>query len=199
MRWASRCFAKNRWARRWTTAARWWRRPQGQISMTGFNYIRTPASQFARQLDRRGRDWRCHLVSRRAYRGFSGRSRQPRHLAHAGRCQWHDGRSGTAYDQWRLALIGPIASLVAEVETVHTTRPGGTVTNDDHGQMMCRFANGAMGQMYFSRIAHGRKMGYAYEVTGTKGAIRFDQEDQNALWLYHAWRSQRPHAAFARS
>ncbi len=49
---------------------------------------------------------------------------------------------------------------------------------------MCRFANGAMGQMYFSRIATGRKMGYAYEITGTKGAIRFDQEDQNALWLY---------------
>jgi predicted dehydrogenase len=85
-----------------------------------------------------------------------------------------------------LALIGPIASLVAMVETVHATRPGGTVTNDDHAQMMCRFANGCMGQMYFSRTAHGRKMGYAYEITGTKGAIRFDQEDQNALWLYRA-------------
>ncbi len=83
-----------------------------------------------------------------------------------------------------LALIGPIARLTAEIETVHTARPGGTVDNDDHAQMMCRFANGTMGQMYFSRIATGRKMGYAYEVTGTKGAIRFDQEDQNALWLY---------------
>ena len=27
-------------------------------------------------------------------------------------------------------------------------------------------------------------MGYAYEVVGSQGAIRFDQEDQNALWLY---------------
>jgi predicted dehydrogenase len=52
--------------------------------------------------------------------------------------------------------------------------------------MMCRFENGAMGQMYFSRISTGRKMGYSYEITGTKGAIRFDQEDQNALWLYRA-------------
>jgi hypothetical protein len=50
--------------------------------------------------------------------------------------------------------------------------------------MMCRFERGAMGHLYFSRIATGRKMGYAYEITGTKGAIRFDQEDQNALWLY---------------
>jgi predicted dehydrogenase len=41
-----------------------------------------------------------------------------------------------------------------------------------------------MGHLSFSRVATGRKMGYAYEITGTKGAIRFDQEDQNALWLY---------------
>jgi predicted dehydrogenase len=47
-----------------------------------------------------------------------------------------------------------------------------------------RFDSGAMGHLYFSRIATGRKMGYAYEIHGTKGAIRFDQEDQNALWLY---------------
>src|SRR5690606_23283062 len=83
-----------------------------------------------------------------------------------------------------LALAGPIRALIAEIETVHATRPGGEVSNDDQGQMMCRFENGAMGQMHFSRIATGRKMGYAYEITGTKGAIRFDQEDQNALWLY---------------
>ncbi|MEO1794293.1 MAG: gfo/Idh/MocA family oxidoreductase, partial [Pseudomonadota bacterium] len=48
------------------------------------------------------------------------------------------------------------------------------------------FANGASGELMVSRTATGRKMGYAYEVTGTEGAIRFDQEDQNALWLYSA-------------
>jgi predicted dehydrogenase len=46
--------------------------------------------------------------------------------------------------------------------------------------MMVRFESGAMGHLYFSRAATGRKMGYAYEIHGTKGAIRFDQEDQNA-------------------
>jgi predicted dehydrogenase len=29
-------------------------------------------------------------------------------------------------------------------------------------------------------------MGLIYEITGSKGAIRFDQEDQNALWLYQS-------------
>ncbi|MGI9354431.1 MAG: Gfo/Idh/MocA family protein, partial [Rhizobiaceae bacterium] len=82
------------------------------------------------------------------------------------------------------ALIGPIASISAQVETVHAERGGEAVTNDDQGQMMCRFDNGVMGHLFFSRVATGRKMGYAYEISGTKGAIRFDQEDQNAIWLY---------------
>ena len=85
-------------------------------------------------------------------------------------------------------LIGPVARVSADIATVHGARPGlaGREANDDIGQVMCRFANGAMGHLMFSRVAHGRKMGYAYEITGTKGAIRFDQEDQNALWLYLA-------------
>jgi predicted dehydrogenase len=89
-----------------------------------------------------------------------------------------------------LALMGDIAELSAKVATIHGTRPGPagpvTVDNDDHGQMMVRFASGVMGHLYFSRIATGRKMGYAYEIHGTKGAIRFDQEDQNAVHLYRA-------------
>ena len=43
-----------------------------------------------------------------------------------------------------------------------------------------------MGHLYISRTATGRKMGYAYEIHGTKGSIRFDQEDQNVVWLYKA-------------
>jgi predicted dehydrogenase len=87
-----------------------------------------------------------------------------------------------------LALVGPIARLSADIATVHPDRPKADdrPINDDIGQFMCRFANGAMGHLSFSRVAMGRKMGYAYEITGTRGAIRFDQEDQNALWLYEA-------------
>jgi predicted dehydrogenase len=35
-------------------------------------------------------------------------------------------------------------------------------------------------------VAAGRKMGYTYRITGTKGALAFDQENQNELWLYEA-------------
>ncbi|MFV2051615.1 Gfo/Idh/MocA family protein [Aliiroseovarius sp. YM-037] len=156
----------------------------GAVNMVGFNYIRTPASQFARQVIADGEigdvTW------------FRGEHTEDFYADPNAAATWRTMgmANGTMGDlaphmiNAALALIGPVGSLIAEVETVHTTRSGGEVTNDDHAQLMCRFENGAMGQMYFSRIATGRKMGYAYEVTGTKGAIRFDQEDQNAIWLY---------------
>lgn len=158
----------------------------GQISMTGFNYIRTPASQFARKLIAKGAIGDVTWFRGEHTEDFLADPNAPASWRTDGDANGTMGDLAPHMINGAMALVGPIASLIAEVETVHANRPGGEVTNDDHGQVMCRFENGAMGQMYFSRISHGRKMGYAYEVTGTKGAIRFDQEDQNVLWLYSA-------------
>ncbi|MEP4195294.1 MAG: Gfo/Idh/MocA family oxidoreductase [Aliishimia sp.] len=157
---------------------------QNQTSMVGFNYIRTPASQFARQLVAGGAIGDVTWFRGEHTEDFLADPNSPATWRTQGDANGTMGDLAPHMINGALALIGPIKSLIAEVETVHAARPGGTVTNDDHGQMMCRFENGAMGQMYFSRISHGRKMGYAYEITGTKGSIRFDQEDQNAIWLY---------------
>ena len=159
---------------------------QGQISMTGFNYIRTPASQFARKLIAQGAIGDITWFRGEHTEDFLADPQQPASWRTSGAANGTMGDLAPHMINGALALIGPITALSAMIETVHATRLGGDVTNDDHGQMMCRFANGAMGQMYFSRISHGRKMGYAYEITGTKGALRFDQEDQNALWFYSA-------------
>jgi predicted dehydrogenase len=159
---------------------------QGQINMTGFNYIRTPASQFARTLIADGVIGDITWFRGEHTEDFLADPEMPANWRTTGDANGTMGDLAPHMINAALALIGPIDKLIAEVETVHKTRPQGTVSNDDHAQMMCRFANGCMGQMYFSRVAHGRKMGYAYEVTGTKGAIRFDQEDQNAIWLYTA-------------
>jgi predicted dehydrogenase len=156
----------------------------GAVNMVGFNYIRTPASQYARALIASGEIGDVTWFRGEHTEDFYADPQIPASWRTTGQANGTMGDLAPHMINAALALIGPIASLIAEVETVHNTRPGGTVTNDDHAQMMCRFANGAMGSMYFSRIATGRKMGYAYEISGTKGAIRFDQEDQNALWLY---------------
>lgn len=160
----------------------------GAANMVGFNYLRTPASQFARDLVAEGAIGDITWFRGEHTEDFYSDPNAPATWRTTGMANGTMGDLAPHMINAALGLIGPIAGLIAEVETVHKTRPaeGGTadVTNDDHAQMMCRFDNGAMGHMYFSRIATGRKMGYVYEITGTKGAIRFDQEDQNALWLY---------------
>jgi predicted dehydrogenase len=156
----------------------------GCVNMVGFNYIRTPASQHARKLVASGAIGDVTWFRGEHTEDFLANPQSPATWRTTGMANGTMGDLAPHMINAALALLGPIERVIAEVETVHAKRPGGSVTNDDHAQMMCRFQNGAMGQMYFSRISTGRKMGYAYEVTGTKGAVRFDQEDQNALWLY---------------
>lgn len=162
----------------------------GAVNMVGFNYIRTPASQFARQLVASGAIGRVVWFRGEHTEDFDADGSAPANWRSHGAANGTMGDLSPHMINAALALIGPIASLVADVETVNKTRPGPggpvAVTNDDQAQFLCRFAGGAMGHLMFSRVAHGRKMGYAYEITGSTGAIRFDQEDQNALWLYKA-------------
>ena len=162
----------------------------GVPNMIGFNYVRTPATQFARQLIADGAIGEITWFRGEHTEDFLADPATPANWRTRGRANGTMGDLAPHMINAALALLGPIAELSAVVETVHATRPAASgpeeVTNDDHAQIMCRFARGAQGHLYFSRIATGRKMGYAYEVHGTKGAIRFDQEDQNALWLYEA-------------
>ncbi|MGI9493151.1 MAG: Gfo/Idh/MocA family protein [Geminicoccaceae bacterium] len=158
----------------------------GVVNMIGFNYIRTPASQFARKLIEDGAigdvTW------------FRGEHTEDFYadLSAAGTWRSQGEANGTMGDlaphmiNGARALMGPIRELNAEIETVYPERGGIKVTNDDQAHLMCRFENGVMGHLFFSRVATGRKMGYAYEINGTKGAICFDQEDQNAVFLYLA-------------
>jgi len=158
------------------------------VNMVAYNYIRTPASQFARQLVANGDIGRVTYFRGEHTEDFLADPSLPGSWRTQGMANGTMGDLAPHMINAALALIGPISQVMADVETVHQSRPGESgpqaVTNDDQAQMLCRFENGAMGHMFFSRIATGRKMGYAYEIHGTKGAIRFDQEDQNAIWLY---------------
>ncbi len=156
----------------------------GVTNMVGFNYIRTPASQFAVNLIAQGEIGEVTWFRGEHTEDFYADPSAPASWRTTGMANGTMGDLAPHMINAALALIGPIDRVMGVVETVHKTRPGGEVTNDDQAQMMCRFENGAMGHLFFSRVSTGRKMGYAYEITGTKGAIRFDQEDQNAIWLY---------------
>ena len=156
----------------------------GVANMVAYNYVRTPATQAARKMIAGGALGRVHYIRAEHVEDFQN---DPASFA-AWRCSGEAngclGDLAPHIINAARALMGPIASLSAVMETIHDTRGPHTVTNDDQMQAMVRFESGAMGHLFASRIATGRKMGYAYEVTGDKGSLRFDQEDQNSLWFY---------------
>ncbi len=160
----------------------------GRVHMTGFNYIRTPASQTARQIIAAGEIGTVTFFRGEHTEDFLADPAEPASWRTQGRANGNMGDLSPHIINAAFALAGPIQSVMAEIETVHKTRPSAKgavpVSNDDQGILMCRFASGTLGSLFISRIATGKKMGYSYEIFGTKGAIRFDQEDQNALWLY---------------
>jgi predicted dehydrogenase len=160
----------------------------GVSNMTGFNYIRTPASQLARQIILNGDIGRIVYVRAEHTEDFLADPATSADWRTRGAANGNMGDLSPHIINAVLRLAGPIETVVGDMATIHRERrgPSGTepVTNDDQAHFLCRFAGGAMGSVLISRIATGRKMGYAYEITGTTGAIRFDQEDQNALWLY---------------
>jgi predicted dehydrogenase len=59
------------------------------------------------------------------------------------------------------------------------------VTTEDHGSVLLRFAGGARGCLTVSQVAAGRKNCLRFEVAGSKGAIAWDSERPNELWLGH--------------
>lgn len=156
----------------------------GVANMVAYNYIRTPASQFARKLIANGEIGQLTWFRCEHTEDFHADPELPASWRSFGEANGCLGDLAPHPINAALALMGSIRSLNAEMETVHQQRGGVEVDNDDQLQVMCRFENGVMGHIYASRTATGRKMGYAYEITGTEGAIRFDQEDQNAIWLY---------------
>jgi predicted dehydrogenase len=62
--------------------------------------------------------------------------------------------------------------------------PMKAVTNLDAVNMLCRFENGAMGLIDFSRVAMGRKFQQSYEIYGTRGSLVYDYDEINRLRFY---------------
>ncbi len=157
-------------------------------NMVGFNYIRTPAAQFIRQMLAANEIGDITYFRAEMHEDFMASSSAEWTWRSEGDSNGALGDLAPHVFNMTLALMGPIKRLNGEIGTIFKTRPykGETraVTNDDRGQFMCEFETGTRGHVSFNRAALGRKMGYAFEIFGTKGSIRFDQEDQNAIWLY---------------
>jgi predicted dehydrogenase len=90
-------------------------------------------------------------------------------------------------------LVGDIIEVSGQIATVVKERPVApgvaekrAVEVDDQARALLRFASGATGSIEASWVATGRKMTLAFEITGTRGSIAFDQERMNELYLFTA-------------
>ncbi|MEO0989741.1 MAG: Gfo/Idh/MocA family oxidoreductase [Pseudomonadota bacterium] len=164
----------------------------GVTTMVGYNYIHNPAYLHAQRLIEEG------VIGRIVhFRGWVDEDYQADpDLPWTWRAKLADAGLGTLGDlgchlvSMAHGLCGPIESLVADMQTVHETRPlpdgsgRGTVENEDTATALVRFASGVHGSIATSRSAWGRKNKLGWEVHGTKGMLIFDQERMNELQLY---------------
>jgi predicted dehydrogenase len=96
-----------------------------------------------------------------------------------------------------------ITGVMADFSTVHKTRlqPSGEVETyagklqenlstketeiktEDVAVILFRFENGALGNVSLSQVSAGRKNYFWFEISGSKSAMRWDQENPNELWI----------------
>lgn len=164
----------------------------GVRTMVGYNYVHNPAVLHARRLVRDGAIG--HVVH---VRGWVDEDYQADpELPWTWRATAAEAGLGALGDlgchlvSLVCRLAGPIESLIADMATVHATRPmpGGAgrrpVENEDIASALVRFESGATGTLAISRSAWGRKNRLGFEIHGTTGMVAFDQERMNELQLY---------------
>ncbi len=177
----------------------------GLRSQAGFNYIKNPLLKLAREMIAAG-----ELGEITGFRGIHAED----YMADADApWTWRLDPAGGAGAVADLGshiigmarfLLGPIESLIADLETVVPTRPvaaGATerrlVEVDDIARLTVRFARGCRGSIEANWVATGRKMQLGFEVHGTRGSLVFTQERLNELQHYHVG-SARRFAGFTR-
>jgi predicted dehydrogenase len=78
---------------------------------------------------------------------------------------------------------------VGEVETFASTadveRVDAAMSTEDLANILVRFENGARGSLVVSQVSIGRKNSVRFQVDGSKGALAWDGERNEELWLGH--------------
>lgn len=160
----------------------------GVSTLVGFTYLQNPALALARDLVARG-----ELGDLFSFTGFFSADtmidpevpftwRTDRARAGNGAL----GDLGSHLVSIARSLMGDIARASGRWRTVVPVRRDADgvardVENDDHALALLEFANGGIGTMQASRVQTGRAFEVSFVLTGTKGAIRFSQQDNYKL------------------
>ncbi|MGQ0484146.1 MAG: Gfo/Idh/MocA family protein [Hyphomicrobiales bacterium] len=177
----------------------------GVVTQVGYNYLKNPILALARDMVAAG--------ELGAIIGFRGVHAEDYMLSPDVPYNWRvdpSGGGGAVADLgshiigMARFLLGPIAEVSAELETVVKDRPVAPGSNerrkvevDDIARLIVRFARGCGGSLDASWVATGRKMQLGFELTGSKGTLVFTQERFNELLYYKSGGDPR-HQGFTR-
>jgi len=178
-------------------------REAGVMTCVGYNYRWAPLVQYGRKLIQEG-----VLGKLTHYRGrfFAGYASNPRAVL-SWRFQNEMAGLGVLGDlmshviDMAHLIAGPVKRVVGTHETFVRERPLATpgegthftvsaagptskVTNEDYVGVLAHFANGVRGSLEACRIITGPQCQMAFEVNGTRGALRWDFEKMNELSLF---------------
>lgn len=79
---------------------------------------------------------------------------------------------------------GSVETFSGKIAAPRATEPV-SITTDDYGCILLRFANGAPGVVWVSQVTAGRKNCVRYEIAGAKQALAWNSESPNDLWIGH--------------
>ena len=86
-------------------------------------------------------------------------------------------------------FIGKRQQPTGPVETFSTERAADAVEREigteDMATILLRFENGARGTVAISQLSAGRKNSLEYEIDGSTGALAWDSEQPDQLWIGH--------------
>lgn len=94
-------------------------------------------------------------------------------------------------------LVGPIEAISATTRILHSRRPDGrggteTVEAEDQVVMTVRLAGGALGTLEASKISVGSEDDLRFEISGDRGALRFNLMNPDFLDAYSLSDSDAP-------
>lgn len=175
---------------------------KGLLTLVGYNYRWAPLVQYAKQLITEGQLGEITHYHGRFLNGYAG---DPK-----GFLSWRfevEHGLGTLGDlmshviDMAQMLAGPMVKVVSDKEIFIKERPisqpgvgthydkasadapKGSVTNEDYVSALVHFESGARGMLESCRVINGAKCDMSFEVHGSKGAIKWNMEQMNELWL----------------
>ena len=178
-------------------------RAAGVKTMVGFHYLKNPAALLAKQMIEAGELGKIYHFRGCFYQDVLADPNAPfswrfdKKIAGSGAL----GDLGSHVIELAHFLVGEFDRVCGLARTFIKKRPLAAgaygyesvavsadqkrrVENEDAIHLLVDFKNGATGTIEASRIATGRKVDMAYEVTGSKGSLYFEHERMNELKVY---------------